>query len=316
MQNNEATESPKLVEAKKESEKSPICFVITPIGSDSTPTRRAADGLIDSVLEPVLKRFNMEMVVAHRISKSGSITTQVIEYLLTAELVIANLTELNPNVMYELAVRHAKRLPVVSIAQEGTRLPFDISDERTIFYNNDMAGVTELTPKLEQTITVALEDNEPDNPVYRAAKTTVMLEATTDDFQRYTVKQFDELFSTINQLSWLIGSNYPDASLSSTRVQNVYRYGKRNTIGQEFVDAMNEASPVSNLIIEGRKDAAEVVHRQLVQMFPDNIGDTLKSEDEDYHTVPITSVTKVFQYEVAAQLSDMAVNYVLFFSFD
>jgi hypothetical protein len=168
------------------------CFVVTPIGKDGSDIRRSADGLIDAVIEPVCKALELEMHVSHRIDTAGSITSQVIEHLLQDELVIVNLTFLNPNVMYELAVRHSARLPVITLAEDGTVLPFDISDERTIFYFNDMAGVTKLIPSLEKMSREALADAEPDNPVYRAVKNKVMKELHPQgDFQSYILERLD-----------------------------------------------------------------------------------------------------------------------------
>ncbi len=152
------------------------CFVITPISSDSSAIRRATDGLYDAVIKPVATELGFEVDVAHRISASGSITTQVIDRLLNDALVVANLTDLNPNVMYELAVRHAARLPVVSVAVQGTVLPFDIYSERTLMFYNDMAGVIELRPRLKAAIETAMVEKEPDNPVYRAKQDKIIKE--------------------------------------------------------------------------------------------------------------------------------------------
>lgn len=176
------------------------CFIVTPIGADNSNIRRAADGLIDAVIEPVCKRLGLEVFVAHRIETTGSITSQVIEHILDDDLVICNLTELNPNVMYELGVRHSARLPVISLAQKGTSLPFDISDERTIFFDNDMAGVHALQPQLEKMIGLALKDVEPDNPIYRVKTNKIMKELhPQNDVESYLIDRLDRFESTFNR---------------------------------------------------------------------------------------------------------------------
>ncbi len=177
------------------------CFIISPLGLDDSDTRRKADGLINSVIKPVLTAAGFKVIAPHEIDTPGSITRQVIQHLLEDEIVIANLTELNPNVMYELAVRHAKRLPVVCLVEKGTRLPFDIATERTIFYDNDMAGVEVLKPKLSKALTEALEEKEPDNPIYRVVSDSIMREvAAKDDSQSYILSRLDDITYQLNRL--------------------------------------------------------------------------------------------------------------------
>ena len=186
-------------EEAAQEEKQRVCFVISPIGEDSTETRRSIDGLVDAAIKPALLESGFDVRVAHRMTNPGSITNQVIELLLDADLVVANLTGLNPNVMYELAVRHAARKPVVTIAEIGTPLPFDLQDERTIMYRNDMAGVLELRALLGTAARHALEEENPDNPVYRARQSQVMREVAPTDDRRFLLDKLDRLEGLIRQ---------------------------------------------------------------------------------------------------------------------
>jgi hypothetical protein len=123
------------------------CFYITPIGDEGSEPRRHSDLFLGSIIEPALSNFGLKVVRADNIGEPGIITRQVIEHLLRCRLVIADLSFHNPNVFYELALRHAVRLPIVQIIRAGDRIPFDIHQMRTVVIDN--RDIYSLVPKLE-----------------------------------------------------------------------------------------------------------------------------------------------------------------------
>ena len=128
------------------------CFVITPIGPVGSSVRRKVEGLIDEVIIPVMKEEQYEVEVSHRINDSGTMTAAIIERVYNSDLVIANLTGNNPNVMYEVALRHASAKPIIHITENVSELPFDINDQRTIEYTDDMSGALDLRDKLRMMV--------------------------------------------------------------------------------------------------------------------------------------------------------------------
>jgi hypothetical protein len=82
-------------------------FIIAPIGDEKSETRKRSDQILKYIIEPVVSDLGFEPVRADKIAKPGMITTQIIEHIISDALVIADLTDHNPNVMYELALRHA-----------------------------------------------------------------------------------------------------------------------------------------------------------------------------------------------------------------
>lgn len=140
------------------------CFIITPIGDDSDPIRRHIEGIIDAAIRPALCG-KYDLVVAHKISEPGSITKQIIKEIYSDKLAVANLTNRNPNVMYELAFRHSLGKPVIMIAEKGTPLPSDIIMERTIFYQNDAQGVLELKDSIIEA-EAKIDFSKESSPIY------------------------------------------------------------------------------------------------------------------------------------------------------
>jgi hypothetical protein len=124
-----------------------ICFYITPIGDENSEFRKHSDLFLETIITPAIQQFNMKVVRADQIDKPGTITNQIIEYIIKAKLVIADLSFHNPNVFYELALRHACRLPTVQIIRKADRIPFDVSQSRTITI--DTTDIYSLVPKIE-----------------------------------------------------------------------------------------------------------------------------------------------------------------------
>ncbi len=233
------------------------CFVVTPIGSAESAIRRGAQGLLDAVIKPVLAAQGFEVFVAHEISSPGSITKQVIQHLLEDDLIIANLTGLNPNVMYELAVRHAKRLPVVCLAEDSTDLPFDISDERTLFYKNDMTGVEALKPKLEEAVKAAVKDKQPDNPIYRAARSLIIRESSEmKDTDRYILDRLDSIESVLSRLSRTRKRPIPERSEKECTGLRVIAKGDNESL-QIFADSL-ENSHYTDSVIRGNEGDGQI----------------------------------------------------------
>ena len=147
------------------------CFYISPIGEDGSEHREHADLFLGSIVEPALEEFKLKVFRADKIGKAGMITAQIIKFILKSKLVIADLSYHNPNVFYELCLRHACRLPTVQIIRKSDKIPFDLDQFRTI--QVDTASIFTLVPNLQTykaeiatQVRMALSDPDSvDNPI-------------------------------------------------------------------------------------------------------------------------------------------------------
>ena len=121
-------------------------FYVSPIGSDDSDERKHADLFAASIVEPALVDSKLRLVRADQIDSPGVITRQVLDYIINSRLVVVDLSFHNPNVFYELAIRHLMRKPIVQLMRSRERVPFDINQSRTIMI--DDRDIYSLVPQL------------------------------------------------------------------------------------------------------------------------------------------------------------------------
>lgn len=175
------------------------CFLITPIGEDNSLIRKKVDGLIDTIIKPIVEEMGYELIVPHKISISGSVTNQIINEIVYDDLVITNLTGLNPNVMYELAIRHSIKKPIICIAENDTKLPFDIKDNRVIFYEDNISSVNNFKNRLREFITSINNGDYKENFLFDALR-DIYIEKNIDTSD---IKEKDILNNIVKKLSTL-----------------------------------------------------------------------------------------------------------------
>lgn len=164
------------------------CFVICPIGKAGSSERVRSDALLKHIFTPVLAEKGYKPVRADQIPKAGMITTQIINLVVESPLVIADLTGGNPNVFYELAIRHATGRPYIQIIESGSAIPFDTSGVRTISLNHrDLDSVEACKAEIGRQIDHFHAGHNADSPVSVAANVR-LLQSDPDHAERLMEK--------------------------------------------------------------------------------------------------------------------------------
>ena len=139
------------------------CFIVAPIGSSLDPRGTAGRlryeenlQMWEKVFEPACETLGLKAIRADKIADPGEIPEQIFLYLRDSPVVIADVTEGNPNVMYELGLRHTRDLVTIQIGEYG-RLPFDISSIRTLQFRRTEGGLIEIRDALIESLRAGLE---------------------------------------------------------------------------------------------------------------------------------------------------------------
>jgi len=163
-----------------------ICFVAMPFGKKRDANGREIDfnSIYEDVIAPAIRDAELTPYRADEELRGGIIHEPMYEALLLCDFVVADLTTANPNVFYELGIRHAmKPYATVLIQGGGVQLPFDIALLRTITYELTPDGAVADPDKLRGSIHKFLEaavtdvrtkvdpPPDPDSPLFQLIKT-------------------------------------------------------------------------------------------------------------------------------------------------
>lgn len=132
------------LEIKKKPLEHDLIFVLMSFNPD---LRHIFDEIEDSA-----KLVDNNIRVIRIDNKKGdySITPEILKYIEKAKLIVCDLTEERPSVYYELGYARGKEKVVIHCAKEGTKLHFDVKDNRTIFYKNPTQLRRQLIPELKE----------------------------------------------------------------------------------------------------------------------------------------------------------------------
>jgi hypothetical protein len=105
-------------------------FVVMPLSDEFS-------WVFDDLIAPALREANYHAVRADSVVDQQNIMRDIVEGVIRCDLVIAEITSLNPNVMYELGMAHALRRPTLILTQDTDSAPFDLRAYRLIPYSDN-----------------------------------------------------------------------------------------------------------------------------------------------------------------------------------
>lgn len=129
------------------------CFIVCPIGADGSDIRKRSDTLFKHVISPVCTECNFDPIRIDKENTNGSLTDEIISHICNDDLVIADITDSNPNAFYEIGYRAAISKPSIHLMSKDSSIPFDVSYIRTFEYDlSDLDSVDQIKERLIKTI--------------------------------------------------------------------------------------------------------------------------------------------------------------------
>jgi hypothetical protein len=140
-------------------EKEKLCFVLMPFKEEMKE-------VYDDAIRPAIEQAGFTSLRVDELKGSFNINKKIIEFIFSSDAILADLTNWNPNVFYEMGVAHAIGNKTIMIIQKKDELPFDVKTYRCIQYEQTKLGLEQLKSHIvDHLVCIDEWQKEPTNPV-------------------------------------------------------------------------------------------------------------------------------------------------------
>lgn len=245
------------------------CFVSMPLGIKIDPSSGKDidfDRIYYELIAPAIVATENRSFRMDDAAIQMNMQRTVIESVINSDIMISDLTTLNPNVMYELGMRHiAQRGLTIMICASGTSLPFNISSSQVISYKLNEDGTVSDGSKqafqqlLRYSIESSLDQIVTDSPVYQF-------------FPGISISLPVELTMSQSKLQ-MLNSNRRKPAILSSLPDNQESIQQLKKIQSEALDTPEEVDPIDflNILKKYRDMSAWEDLVGLVEKIPDNL---------------------------------------------
>ena len=233
-----------------------ICFVIMPFaGTTSAHTTEYWNNHFDGFLKPLIEE-NEELQAHRSEAVRGDVLRRIITDLVTSPIVVADLTDNNPNVFWELGVRQSFKHGTLTILDPGDSpsmsLPFDVSVKGTLpYYPHDHIKLEDFRVRFKKALQDCLSNpTEPDSHV---------LETVSGRGSLYQIFRKDEILRRLDALISQLGM-YPGLV---TAIEEAARNNKLNPHKLTLATGRFELASLELLHTNRYLDADESLYTQV-----------------------------------------------------
>jgi hypothetical protein len=217
------------------------CFIAMPFGG-------VWDEYYTQIYEPGIRASGLIPLRADEVFRAGSVLQDIVALLSRADVVLADLTENNRNVHYELGLAHALGKPTVLVAPKGLPLFFDVTQERMLTYEKeDPFWGANLRDKISRALSETLK--KPETAVPTAFMHIKPSRIESDE----VVVRLRRIEERLAELA--AGGHFAPRVFQSSLQDKIQGLPAAESMAERLLETMEPRAAIRQLMIEGYREA-------------------------------------------------------------